>query len=143
MKDKKEEIKTDEEKQKVSIIEAEKTSDEIQISPEVIASIAGVAISSIEGVETTQGAFFDSIPDLLKSKEKVSKGIKVEIQGSRVNIFTNILVEYGLRIPDVAFEVQKKVKENVESMTGLDVKEVNVNIQGLKSAKSKKQEGGK
>lgn len=143
MKDKKEEIKTNEEKKNVSIVEAEKPSDEILISPEVIASIAGVAIANIEGVETTQGAFFDSIPDLLKSKEKASKGIKVEIQGSRVNIFTNILVEYGLRIPDVAFEVQKKVKENVESMTGLDVKEVNVNIQGLKSAKSKKQEGGK
>lgn len=142
MKDKKEEIKTNEEKKKVSIVEAEKPSDEILISPEVIASIAGVAIANIDGVETTQGAFFDSIPDLLKSKEKASKGIKVEIQGSRVNIFTNILVEYGLRIPDVAFEVQKKVKENVENMTGLDVKEVNVNIQGLKSAKSKKQEGG-
>lgn len=142
MKDKKEEIKTNEEKKKVSVVEAKKPSDEILISPEVIASIAGVAIANIEGVETTQGAFFDSIPDLLKSKEKASKGIKVEIQGSRVNIFTNILVEYGLRIPDVAFEVQKKVKENVENMTGLDVKEVNVNIQGLKSAKSKKQEGG-
>lgn len=113
-------------------------SDDILISPEVIASIAGVAIASIDGVETTQGAFFDSIPDLLKAKEKASKGIKVELSGSKVNIYTNILAEYGRRIPDLAFEVQKRVKENVENMTGLDVKEVNVNVQGLINISNKK-----
>lgn len=115
-------------------------SDDIVISPEVIASIAGVAISKIKDAETTKGPFFDSIPDILKSKEKKSKGIKVEIKGEYVNIFVNILVSYGVRIPDVAFEVQKKVKENVENMTGLEVKEVNVNIQGLKNMKKGSEE---
>lgn len=107
-------------------------SDDIFISPEVIASIAGAAVSKIDGAETTQGTFFDSIPDILKSKDKKSKGIKVIVENDTIAIFVNLLVDYGKRIPDIAFEVQKLVKENVEKMTGLEVKEVNVNIQGLK-----------
>lgn len=123
------------EKKETKPVKIETVSDDIVISPEVVATIAGVTISKIKNAKTTKGPFFDSIPDILKAKDKKSKGIKVEIKGSYINIFVNILVNYGVRIPDVAFEVQKKVKENVENMTGLEVKEVNVNIQGLEEMK--------
>ena len=61
----------------------------------------------------------------------IQKGIKVDSGEKETKIDVNIIVEYGARIPDVAFEIQNKVKKAVESMTGLKVVEVNVHIQGV------------
>lgn len=64
-------------------------------------------------------------------KRIYQKGIKVESGEKETKIDVNIIVEYGIRIPDVAFEIQNRVKKAVESMTGLKVVEVNVHIQGV------------
>ena len=61
----------------------------------------------------------------------MAKGIKVDKTEGKVKIDVNIIVEYGTRIPDVAFEIQNRVKKSVESMTGLKVTEVNVHVQGV------------
>ena len=61
----------------------------------------------------------------------MSKGIKVEVGEKETKIDVNIIVEYGTRIPDVAFEIQNRVKKAVENMTGLKVVEVNVHVQGV------------
>ena len=62
----------------------------------------------------------------------MAKGIKVEtLDNKETRIDVNIIVEYGARIPDVAFEIQKRVKKSVENMTGLKVLEVNVHVQGV------------
>ena len=63
--------------------------------------------------------------------KNLSKGIKVDVGEKSVKIDVNIIVEYGSRIPDVAFEIQNRVKKSVESMTGLKVNEVNVHVQGV------------
>ena len=103
----------------------------IKISDDVIAVIAGVAASEVQGVAEMSGGFAGGISEELSGKKNLSKGIKVESGEKETKIDVNIIVEYGIRIPDVAFEIQNRVKKAVESMTGLKVVEVNVHIQGV------------
>ena len=103
----------------------------IKISDDVIAVIAGVAASEVQGVAEMSGGFAGGISEVLSGKKNLSKGIKVESGEKETKIDVNIIVEYGIRIPDVAFEIQNRVKKAVESMTGLKVLEVNVHIQGV------------
>ena len=81
------------------------------------------------------GGFAGGISEVLSGKKNLAKGIKVEILDNKdTRIDVNIIVEYGARIPDVAFEIQKRVKKSVENMTGLNVLEVNVHVQGVSTA---------
>lgn len=105
----------------------------IKIADDVVAVIAGVAVSEVPGVAEMSGGFAGGISEVLSGKKNLSKGIKVETGEKETKIDVNIVVEYGARIPDVAFEIQNKVKNAVENMTGLKVVEVNVHIQGVKT----------
>lgn len=110
----------------------EETGNEgIKISNDVIAVIAGVAVSEVSGVYGMAGGFAGEISEVLSGKKNLAKGIKVEGNETSVQIDVNIVVEYGSRIPDVAFEIQKRVKKAVENMTGLKVTEVGVHVQGV------------
>ena len=113
----------------------EGSNEGIKIENDVIAVIAGVAVADVPGVYGMQGGFAGGISEVLKGKKNLAKGIKVESENDRVNIDVNIIVEYGARIPDVAFEIQNKVKTAVETMTGLKVDGVNVHVQGVNTAK--------
>ena len=127
----------------VEIEEAQevKTQNEgIQISSDVIAVIAGVAVSEVQGVAGMSGGFAGGISEVLSGKKNLAKGIKVEIADESAKIDVNIIVEYGSRIPDVAFEIQNRVKKAVESMTGLKVEEVNVHVQGVNTDTMQKDE---
>lgn len=115
----------------------EETSTEnegVKISNDVIAVIAGVAVSEVQGVASMSGGFAGGISEVLSGKKNLAKGIKVEAGEKQAKIDVNIIVEYGTRIPDVAFEIQNRVKKAVESMTGLKVEEVNVHVQGVNTA---------
>lgn len=103
----------------------------IKIADDVVAVIAGVAVSEVQGVYEMSGGFAGGISEVLSGKKNLAKGIKVEINEKTTKIDVNIIVEYGTRIPDVAFEIQNKVKKAVETMTGLNVAEVNVHVQGV------------
>lgn len=103
----------------------------IEISNDVIAVIAGVSVSEVQGVSAMSGGFAGGITEVLSGKKNMAKGIKVEKAENTVKIDVNIIVEYGSRIPDVAFEIQNRVKKSVEGMTGLKVEEVNVHVQGV------------
>ena len=107
----------------------------IKISSDVIAVIAGVAVSEVEGVYGMAGGFAGGITEVLKGKKNLAKGIKVEEENGKAKIDVNIIVEYGARIPDVAFEIQNRVKTAVGNMTGLKVEEVNVHVQGVNTEK--------
>ena len=110
-------------------------SNGIQIASDVIAVVAGVAVSEVEGVYSMAGGFAGGITEVLKGKKNLAKGIKVETEENKAKIDVNIIVEYGARIPDVAFEIQNRVKTAVENMTGLTVEEVNVHVQGVNTEK--------
>jgi uncharacterized alkaline shock family protein YloU len=103
----------------------------IKISDDVVSVIAGVAVSEVPGVAGMAGGFAGGISEVLSGKKNLSKGIKVDVGEKETKIDVNIIVEYGTRIPDVAFEIQNRVKKAVETMTGLNVIEVNVHVQGV------------
>ena len=127
-----EEIKNEENVEKVEEINV--TSDSsVVISEDVVSVIAGIAVSEVPGVVDTAGGFAGGISEVFSGKKKLSKGIKVEVGEKETKIDVNIIVEYGTRIPDVAFEIQNKVKKAVKEMTGLDVLEVNVHVQGVRT----------
>ena len=118
-------------KQEEVEINTENTENGIEISNDVIAVIAGVAVSEVQGVASMSGSFAGGISEVLSGKKNLAKGIKVEKAENVAKIDVNIIVEYGSRIPDVAFEIQKKKKKAVEGMTGFKVEEVNVHVQGV------------
>ena len=120
-----------EENKDVEVVEEVKEAEGIKISNDVIAVIAGVAASEVPGVAAMAGGLTGGITEALKGKKNLAKGIKVDATDSTAKIDVNIIVEYGSRIPDVAFEIQNRVKKSVESMTGLKVTEVNVHVQGV------------
>ena len=126
---------SEENKQNEEIVELDneiKTENEgIKISDDVVAVIAGVSVSEVNGVAGMAGGFAGGISEVFSGKKNLSKGIKVEADEKTAKIDVNIIVEYGTRIPDVAFEIQNRVKKSVENMTGLKVEEVNVNVQGV------------
>lgn len=125
----------------VELNEEIKTENEgIQISNDVIAVIAGVAVSEVPGVSGMAGGFAGGISEVFSGKKNLAKGIKVDATETEAKIDVNIIVEYGTRIPDVAFEIQNRVKKAVENMTGLKVEEVNVHVQGVNTDSSKEDE---
>ena len=114
------------EENKVEEIKVENSEGEgIRIANDVIAAIANKAASEVPGVYSMSGGISDVFG------KKMSKGIKVDAGEKSTKIDVNIIVEYGVRIPDIAFEIQNRVKKAVESMTGLEVLEVNVHVQGV------------
>ena len=128
-----------EEEKNIEAEDAEITSTEnegIKISNEVVASIAGVAVSEVPGVYSMAGGIAGGIQEVFSGKKNLSKGIKVEVGEKETKIDVNIIVEYGVRIPDVAFEIQGRVKKTVEAMTGLKVSGVNIHVQGIKTNSS-------
>ena len=125
----KEENKVNEEE--ITIENQEGESSNIKISNDVVAVIAGVAVAEVPGVAAMSGGFAGGISEVLSGKKNLSKGIKVEVGEKETRIDVNIIVEYGTRIPDVAFDIQNRVKSAVEGMTGLKVVAVNVHVQGV------------
>ena len=93
-----------EEDKKEEVIEGqeiEENNDGIKISNDVVAVIAGVAVSEVPGVASMAGGFAGGISEVLSGKKNLSKGIKVDVDENKVKIDVNIIVEYGARIPDV------------------------------------------
>ena len=126
-----EENKTNEVTENTETEEIKTENEGIEISNDVVAVIAGVAVSDVPGVAGMAGGFAGGISEVFSGKKNLAKGIKVDVDNSEAKIDVNIIVEYGARIPDVAFDIQKRVKKAVEEMTGLKVEEVNVHVQGV------------
>ena len=116
-----------------AVAAAAETEDKIgnvKISVDVIATVAGIATNEIKGVAGMSGNALGGIADILK-------GVKVEISDNSCVIDLNIVVDYGVRIPDIAWDVQENVKNSVESMTGMTVEKVNIHVEGIDFSKEK------
>ncbi len=103
---------------------------QVQIADEVVAIIAGLAATEIEGVSKMSGNITNEIVSKLGMKN-LSKGVKVSITDQVVTVDLNLILHYGVNIPKVSQEVQERVKSALETMTGLTVSEVNVRIAGI------------
>lgn len=112
---------------------------QVKISDDVVIIIAGIATSEVKGVSTTRTGVTEGITGLF-SKNTYSKGIKVEINENTVVLDIFINVEYGNKINEVAKNVQKKVKQEIETMTDLTVASVNVHVLNIVQEKEKQKE---
>jgi uncharacterized alkaline shock family protein YloU len=102
----------------------------IRIANEVVRIIAGLAASEVKGVIGMSGGVVDGFAELVK-KKNLAKGVKVEVGEKQAVVDLFVIIEYGSKIPDIAYAIQENVKKAIESMTGLEVIEVNVHIQGV------------
>ena len=131
-----------EEKNKDEILQKEVKEIEengIKIADDVVATIAGKSALEVKGVYSMAGGFAGGISEVF-GKKSYTKGIKVDNTEKGLKIDVNIIVEYGSRIPDVAYEIQNKVKNAIENMTGLKIEEVNVHIHGVNTETQKEEE---
>ncbi|GEM_PF-18901 len=104
----------------------------VEISEDVIATISGAAAIECYGlVGMASRKISDGVSGLLK-RENLSKGVSVTLQEEDLIIDLNIIVGYGIKISEVASNVMDRVRYTVETMTGLKVAEVNVNVQGVR-----------
>jgi uncharacterized alkaline shock family protein YloU len=106
---------------------------DVRIADEVVAIIAGLATTEVEGVSSMAGNITNEIVSKLGMKN-LSKGIMVEVLENEVKVDVAINVAYGYAIPEVSTRVQDKVSSAIENMTGLKVAVVNVRIAGVDMA---------
>lgn len=100
---------------------------EVHVADEVVAIIAGLAATEVEGVASMAGNITNELVSKLGMKN-LSKGVKVEVAEKTVSVEVALNISYGYSIPEVSEKVQEKVKSAIETMTGLSVAIVNVRI---------------
>jgi len=121
---------------KIKDIEAENVESEevdegsIKIADEVVGIITGLAATEIDGVAGMSGGLAGGLADML-GRKNLSKGVKVEVTDQSALVDVYVIINYGNSIPDVAWKIQDNVKQAIEGMTGLNVKAVNVHVQGV------------
>ena len=103
---------------------------QVQIADEVIAVIAGLAATEVEGVIKMSGNITNEIVSKLGMKN-LSRGVKVEIIDNLVDVSLSLILRYGVSIPKTSKEVQEKVKSAIDTMTGMTVSEVDIRIAGI------------
>lgn len=103
---------------------------DVRIANEVVAVIAGLAAVEVEGVAGMSGGIAGGIAEML-GRKSLAKGVKVEVGEAQAAVDLYVVVDFGVRIPDVSWQIQENVKRAIETMTGLEVVEVNVHVQGV------------
>ena len=107
---------------------------EVQIADEVVAIIAGLAATEVEGVDSMAGNITNELVGKLGMKN-LSKGVKVDVTEEHVSVDLSLNMKYGYNIPDVSEKVQDRVKTAIENMTGLHVLDVNIKIASRRTVK--------
>ncbi|ADH99775.1 Asp23/Gls24 family envelope stress response protein [Salisediminibacterium selenitireducens] len=103
----------------------------VEISPEVIEVIAGIAASEVDGVAALRGNFASGVAERLGRKSSHGKGVKVEMTEEGVSIDLFIATNYGVSIPDVGKKMQENVVQTLKNMTAIDVVKVDIHIVGV------------
>ena len=111
----------------------------VNIADEVISVIAALAVSEVKGIAGMAGSFSGGLSELL-GKKNISKGVKLTVNDKEVSLDLSVIAEYGAKIPDVAWQLQEKVKSEVEAMTGMTVVAVNVSVDGINVPKDEKED---
>lgn len=112
------------------IDENKEISGQIQIADEVIAIIAATAALEVDGVEAASGTPTEAFVNFFGKKNQF-KGVRVTVEGEETNIEIDIAIKFGVKIKDTAAAVQRNVKSAVETMTGLKIGTINVNVNGI------------
>ncbi|MBX0358673.1 Asp23/Gls24 family envelope stress response protein [Halobacillus sp. Nhm2S1] len=111
----------------------------IEIAPEVIEVIAGIAVSEVAGVASMRGNFASGVAERL-GKKNHGKGVKVELTENGILIDAYVVMDYGISIPDTAQKIQDNTRQALKNMTALDINEINVHIVGVQMETGKEEE---
>lgn len=111
-------------------IEGNKSLGDVVIANEVLAIIAGIAATEVEGVHSMDGGWSGQFISKLGIKD-LARGVKVQVRDGEVKVDLSLNMEYGYAIPKVSDLVQDKVSASINNMTGLTVSEVNIRISGV------------
>ena len=107
-------------------------SGEVHIHNAVISGIARIAALSVPGVSDLSAGVMEGIATALGTKRAAERGIKANVDGDFVSLEVHVIMDYGVRIPHVAYQVQTEVRRAIEQMTGKTVHDVKVLVQGVK-----------
>lgn len=116
---------------KTVVLKDEENVGVVQIADDVVAMIASLATTEVEGVSAMAGNITNELMSRVGMK-KLTKGVKVEVLNDSVVVWLAVTVEYGYNIPATCQKVQSKVKSAIENMTGLACTDVNIRIAGVK-----------
>lgn len=131
----------DEKKAEEAVIEqkTETEIDSVSISPDVVSAVAGLAAAEIEGIAGMSVGLVGGIAEKLGRKD-LSKGIRVHLEGDRVRIDMNVIVDLGVQIVEVAKKLKQEVRDTVERITGLKVTSINIHVLGINVPREKERE---
>ncbi|MCP3025727.1 MULTISPECIES: Asp23/Gls24 family envelope stress response protein [unclassified Halobacillus] len=102
----------------------------VEIAPEVIEVIAGIAVSEVAGVAAMRGNFATGVVERL-GKKSHGKGVKVELDEEGILIDAYVVMDYGISIPETAQKIQDNTRQALKNMTALEIKEINVHVVGV------------
>ncbi len=102
----------------------------VKIDNEVLGMIAAIATAKVPGVHRISRGFVGGVSEFF-GKKAPEKGIRVSISEDEVSFELGVILDYGVDIPEVAWQIQKSVKNTVEKMSNLKVKEVNIEVRGI------------
>jgi len=114
---------------------------EINITKETIRSIVSLNLADVKGVVGSRKTIMKEITDMLKGDtseneiEEASRNIKVEIKDNKPLINLSIIIKYGVRIPDIAWDIQSRVKESLMKKLNTDINEIDIHVQGIQFPK--------
>ncbi|MCH5461632.1 Asp23/Gls24 family envelope stress response protein [Lactobacillus sp. LC28-10] len=106
---------------------------ELTYEDKVLQKIVGLCLEDIKGLLNVDGGFFANVADKLVNTNDVTSGVDVEVGKKQVAVDLNIVAEYGIDIPNLYDQIKRKIVENVDELTGLDVIEVNVTVTDVKT----------
>lgn len=106
----------------------------VSFANDVLAIIAGLAASEVEGVAGMSGGIAGGIAEML-GRKNLAKGIKITVNDKLIAVDINMIITYGFKLHEVSRKVQANVVKAIETMTGLNVERVNVNVLGIQFAK--------
>ncbi|MDT8862528.1 Asp23/Gls24 family envelope stress response protein [Alkalihalobacillus sp. MEB130] len=115
------------------ILELEEQKSElgkVEISPEVIEVIAGIAASEVDGVATMRGNFATGVAERLGRKNH-GKGVKVELAEDGITVDVSVVITYGVAVPEVANLIQQNIKQALQTMTAIELQAINVHVVGV------------
>ncbi|MDO5424461.1 MAG: Asp23/Gls24 family envelope stress response protein [Eubacteriales bacterium] len=125
-----------EDNQNAYMTQADESFGQVQIADEVVAIIAGLAATEVEGVASMAGNITKELVSKLGMKS-LSKGIKVSVEEGVVTVDVTLNIDYGYSVPKTCQKVQERVKSAIENMTGLTVSDVNIRIASVSMEKQR------
>jgi uncharacterized alkaline shock family protein YloU len=114
---------------------------EINVTNETIGNIASLNLADVKGVVGSRKSIIKEITDMLRGAtseneiEEASRTIKVEIKDNKPLINLYIIIKYGVRIPDIAWDIQTRIKEGLMKKLGIDINEIDIHVQGIQFPK--------